>query len=330
MKNGRVIPGTILVVLGALMLLSNFGLLHYHWYNIWRFWPVLLVMVGVNVAFAGSNTRTANGIKLAVLTICVGIIVYVGINGKGGKAPSWWDDTNDVSFYNGFDNDTTDVDSAGHHFSRIPAVNSFYEGLSPQLKEATLNVSGGADSYSLTDTTLSNLFEAISDLGTHYTLQTDTDETQKTLNFVTEGNSKKVLFGWGNHRPNRANMRLNTSVLWNINVDAGATKIDFDLSPYRLKSLKIDGGAASFKVKLGQPEAETHVDVSTGVAEVKISIPKNVACHITTDTGLSEKHFDGFNKINDSDYQTPGFNKATRKIFISLDGGVSSFRVSRY
>jgi len=97
-----------------------------------------------------------------------------------------------------------------------------------------------------------------------------------------------------------------------------------------VKKLSIQGGAASYDVKLGQPLKNTDIEIQTGAASVTIRIPQNAACHITTETGLSSKNFDGFNKKDDDGYETPGFDKAANQIKISIEGAMSDFKVIRY
>jgi hypothetical protein len=70
--------------------------------------------------------------------------------------------------------------------------------------------------------------------------------------------------------------------------------------------------------------------VSTGVSGVDISVPQNAACSIETDSGLSGNDFQGFTKVSDNDYETPGFNAAKNKMHIHISGGLSGFNVKRY
>ena len=129
---------------------------------------------------------------------------------------------------------------------------------------------------------------------------------------------------------NRADMSLNANPEWEINVETGATKLDFDLSKFKVRELKLHGGAAAFDVKLGNPLAMTDVDIQTGVSAIKISIPENAACSIETDSGLSGNDFDGFNKTTDNNYETPGYAAAKNKIHIHMSGGLSDFKVKKY
>jgi len=81
---------------------------------------------------------------------------------------------------------------------------------------------------------------------------------------------------------------------------------------------------------MGQPLSETNVEISTGVSGVDISIPQNAACSIETDSGLSDNHFEGFNKTSDNNYETSGFDAAKNKMHIHISGGLSDFKVRRY
>jgi hypothetical protein len=51
---------------------------------------------------------------------------------------------------------------------------------------------------------------------------------------------------------------------------------------------------------------------------------------ITSSTGLSSNNFDGFNSDGNNEYKTPGFDAAKNKIYITISGGLSDFKVRRY
>jgi hypothetical protein len=126
------------------------------------------------------------------------------------------------------------------------------------------------------------------------------------------------------------NIRLNTNPIWEISIEAGATDLNFDLSKYKLKSVKLSGGAGQFVVKVGQPLETTNINVSTGASDVTIEVPQNAACQVQSDSGLSSTTFDGLTKKDDGHYETDGFDAAKNKIFIHISGGISDFKVHRY
>jgi hypothetical protein len=102
------------------------------------------------------------------------------------------------------------------------------------------------------------------------------------------------------------------------------------LTPYKVSSLRFEGGAASFEAKIGSLEPLTNVTVETGVANIEIEVPTESGCRIVVDSGLSSKDFIGFIKQSDGTYETSNYSTATNKINISLKGGLSSFEVRKY
>lgn len=204
---------------------------------------------------------------------------------------------------------------------------TFNEPYKADIKTARLNISGGGTTYNLSDTT-NQLFSASTRDGKNgrYNLSHSMDDSVYVLDFKMKNHHG---FNWDSDK-NRADFRLNPNPQWEIDVETGATSLDFDLSKFKVKELKLHGGAASFKVKLGMPLTMTDVDISTGVSGVDISIPQNAACSIETDSGLSDNKFDGFNKTSDNNYETPGFDAAKNKMHIHISGGLSDFKVNRY
>ncbi|ASU36352.1 LiaI-LiaF-like domain-containing protein [Mucilaginibacter xinganensis] len=322
MKNDKLIPGVILVLIGAAILLGNFGLLHFRWYNIFHLWPIFLVIAGVNLVFAHNKTIWATIIKISVMVIGVGLLFF----GDFGDRYNFWPRHNFSYHSDDFDdNNDDDSDSSGSDF-KMSGSGAFNEPYNVNIKLARLNITGGGTAYNLSDTT-NQLFSASTmDNDSRYLLTNTKTDSVYVVNFKMKDH-KGINF---DSDKNKAEMRLNSNPIWDISVETGAASLDFDLSKFKIRDLKLHGGAASFNVKLGAPLALTNVDVSTGVSNVEISIPENAACSIETDSGLSGNDFEGFNKTRDNNYETPGFASAKNKIHIHISGGLSGFAVNRY
>jgi hypothetical protein len=161
-----------------------------------------------------------------------------------------------------------------------------------------------------------------------YSLRRTTRGDVSVLDFSMRGKSKWDLDGADG---NTAVLKLNAKPLWDLNLKMGAGTADLDLSTFKVNKLSIEGGAASFTVKLGAPVQTTTVDVKTGVSEIKFSIPKEVACKINVQSGLSSNDFEGFEKQADGSYETKDYkNSFDKSIVINLKGGLSDFEVNRY
>jgi len=72
-RGGFPLWGLVLVALGVIFLLQNLDVIGWDiWGTLWRFWPVLLVLIGLNILLAGRTPWLMFGITLVVL---VGIVV---------------------------------------------------------------------------------------------------------------------------------------------------------------------------------------------------------------------------------------------------------------
>lgn len=316
MRHDKLVPGAILIALGVIFLLHSFGYIHIHWFNILHLWPIFLIIGGINLIFANNRSLWATVLKLAIVFAGIFILLFGNFNNRFNFWPNYSyhynDDYDDVT--------TTDV-------VKVEGNSIFTEPFHADAKTAVLNISGGGTVYTLSDTT-NELFQANTrEFGGRYEYTHHSNDSVFVLNFRMKNSTH---FNWRKNKTNTAVFKLNTAPVWDINVDAGATKVDFDLTKFKIRKVDIDGGAASFKVKLGEPLAATHLNVETGASEVTISIPKNVACSIETDTGLSSNKFDGFSKTDDNKYETAGFRNADKKIYIHISGGISDFKVNRY
>jgi hypothetical protein len=214
-----------------------------------------------------------------------------------------------------------------HNYSKLSFAEPFVMG--DAGKRTILNLSGGGTSFELKGATDSLLFADVKRRNGQFMLTKEVSDSINTLTFKMQDKNHNNRWSLGNGG-NDVDLRLNVQPLWEIHAKMGAGQIDFDLSNYKVRSFNFDGGAAELDLKLGSLLPITDVAVKTGVADVKINIPESSGCRIKTKTGLSSRDFDGFVKLDDGSYETPNYKGSTHKIFITLDGGLSSFEVSRY
>lgn len=326
MRNDKIVPGVILITLGVIFLLHSFNLFHIHWANIFHLWPIFLVIAGVNLLLANNRSPWATVLKIGVVILGLGILLFGNFNNRNNFWPG------NHYYYNHSDDNNNDSDDDGDDnadsLSSTEGKRVFFEPYHPDAHIVKLNINGGGSSYFLRDTT-NQLFQASTKAQfNNYQFSHRSADSVYVLDFDMK---KNVHFRWNkNGKGNVATFKLNTVPVWDMDISTGATKLDFDLTKFKVRKLKISGGAASFDIKMGQPLDATNIDISTGVSEVHINVPKDAACKIVTDSGLTSNSFEGFNKTNDDNYETPGFSAAKKKIFIKFDGGISDFKVTRY
>lgn len=300
MKTGSIFWGTLFVVFGALTLLNNLDVLDVDWWTVIKFWPLVLIFWGLTALLGKQPVRWYTILFIIFLTIFMLAVTGV-ISWFEQHEELDWAETRTQQFSEGWDGP---VDRA--EFRLSAGAGRFYlEGTTTQLLEATTHTTFG-----------------------RYDLDRDHYTDEERLSLRMKGGRSGFWFP-GKLR-NQVKVQLHPDPLWDVVAEVGAATLDFDLSPFRINDVRIDGGAASFRVKLGDRSEEAHVRVQTGASSVEIEVPESVGCELSVVAPLSGKHFPGFQKTGNRTYQTDNFDSTARKIFIDVDAGVSSIRVHRY
>ncbi|MFP5080075.1 LiaF transmembrane domain-containing protein [Pedobacter sp. JCM 36344] len=310
MKLDRIMWGIVLLFIGSVLLLENFNVIEFYWGSVWRFWPIFLIIAGVNILFSKSKSQVGGYISIGVLVVMLGVLFY-----RGTQVPQ---SEKEKNFSMEFDNDDDGGDVKMQSFD-LPFDDA-------AGKKTVLNISGGGTSYTLEGETDSLFTAAVKNKGAAFSLMNNLQDSLRTVTFKMN-NKKNWNMGEGG---NDVNIHLNTKPIWEMHLNMGAGEINFDLSPYQVREFNFDGGAAALDIKFGDILPIADVRIKTGVADVKLSVPTNSGCRITTKSGLSSKDFEGFIKLKDGIYETSNYSTSTKKIFISLNGGLSNFEVKRY
>lgn len=301
MKTGRVFWGVFFVAVGLLFLFGDSLRLDLDVNVVWQLWPVVLILIGLKYLFKNPAAR----ITLASITaLLIALFIYAIFSFN------WVGSDEDGEGYTGQGQDLS-------------------QPYDSTMKRVSFNVELGAGTFLLDGTSDDLITAATNTTFGHYSLDFEREsmdgETKLRLNF--EGESRHMNL---RKMKNRAEVRLNPNPVWDVDVDAGAAKVDFDLSPYKVENFTLDAGAATVKLKFGGLVQELQGRIQIGASSLRIEIPDSVGCEIRLDSGLSSKHFTDFEKVNDDTYQTPDFGQTNRKIYLSVEAGVSSIRVVRY
>jgi hypothetical protein len=324
MKFDKVIWGVLLLFIGGVLLLENFNVINFYWGNIWDFWPVFIIILGVNILFNRGDSQTGNIISLGILVITLGFLFF-----KGQERPAhrfWWSNHRDRVERAADEEDNSDEDNDSDNSVKQNYTASFDAG--DETKKTILNISGGGTAFELKGKTDSLFSADVYRKYSNFGITKTTTDSVNTVTFKMEDKSRHKSWNIGNG--NDINLYLNTAPSWEMHLNMGAGSMDLDLENYKVRSLNFDGGAVALDIKIGSLLPIADVNVKSGLAEVKIKVPEASGCRIKTKTGLSSKDFNGFTKISDGIYETPNYKTATNKVFINLDGGLSSFEVDRY
>jgi hypothetical protein len=295
MNTSRVFWGTLWIVAGVLILLAKLDVMTLEIGSLWKFWPIIFVLWGISLLTGAKSIRALLAVLAALL---IGVLIY-------GLWEQWW----------GIGREPREMTSQ-----------TFRELYDTTLHRASLRFVSGAGTFTIRDT-CADLFQAetTTDRGT-YEIEGRTENDRRDVTLRLGAPSHTFTVGGRN----TVKMSLHAGPVWALNLDLGAAKLDADLSPYAAEEVEIRTGASDVSLRLGDRAQESRVRIQAGVSSISVSVPQRAGCEISSESGLSSKHFDGFTKESDGRYRTANFDGASRKIFLGFKAGVSSLSVRRY
>jgi len=321
MNSKNLFSGGILILLGILFLGKELDWFHVNWHEIFRLWPLLLIYLGL-VAVLGKSSQTSTVVTIVLLCIAIPTVIVRSCQNR----------VEDAFDHNGIkldldDDDDDDKDDNDGDTAFKGANQKLSEPMSDVIKSATLDFQGGAAEFDIKETS-TQLAEADADLNFgNISLKKTGDADSPKLDFALKGKTNKINLGDDNH--NKVNLKLNPNVIWDMNFEFGAGKADFDLSAYKVKNLSIKTGLTETDVKVGDRVDNLDVKVESGLTDIEFQVPTTAGCRIEIDGGLNDKDFEGFIQ-KDGHWETPDYDKATKKITIKFEGGLQSLKVRRY
>ncbi len=297
MKTGRVFWGVFFLVAGVLFLLDRITAWDLHIGLSWKFWPLLLVFIGLGLAIGGRVVRWV----FAALGGCfLAILVASAFEG------AWWHENDE--------------------WSDQSSVQAFHEAYTPGTGHASFRLLSGAGTFTLADTAGDLMTAETESRSGAYELDRTQGDSTVHLRLEYRGPER----GWFRHGRNAVRIRLHPDPVWDVRFDVGASKLDIDASPLKVGSVEVAAGAADVHLKVGSRSPHTDVSVKTGASSVTIFVPESSACELQVKAPLSSTDFRGFEKVSRGFYRAGDPDTSANRVSISLDGGVSSLKVIRY
>lgn len=293
-----------LIALGVLFLLDNLGLVPgLNWAAAWRYWPVALIFLGLNVLV--SQARRPLGTLLSFL-VTAAALAFFGYLLLSGPAEAGRDRLGLPVSAQELRRETFALDAAGVTAAEI----SLDLGNDP----TTIGPLAG-------DGLIAGAIWTAGDLR----LEPERDDGHLTLS-VGANNS-----GWAFLNPatwaagdRQWTIDLSPTVPLDLTVDTGNGPTTAALDRLHLTALTLDAGNSSLTATLPAGDYEVRVDGGNG--RVELRLPAGVAARLEYDGGNGQVVADGrlARVAGDNDegvYETDGYAAAAEHILLDVDGG---------
>lgn len=324
---GRYAGAFFLIFIGIIFLLNTTGAVDWDiWLFLLRFWPVFIILAGIQVVFGKSRYATvANGI-LALVIFSTIAFVALAMNGVEYGGKRWYQQNLADRLSNVF------LVEEGEKITNQGSIDGMQYPDADELK-FTMNL--GAGKFSLTDATTDSLFSYDENYFKNFgkiNFDSDLDEGVLKIDYSQE---KKARFMGVNTLVPEYNISFgNPGVPTSFDLDLGATDGSIELDEVPINKIDIDSGAGDLDIKFVEnllPSEKAEIKVGTG--KVAIYIPEGTAYRVEFSVGV------GSVKIIDQEYTKLGnekevissdFQSAENKLDLKIDVGVGSFTLNYY
>ena len=286
----------IFIGVGVIFLLSNLNIIQGNpWPTILRLWPVLLIMIGLDIIF-GRRSAVGSIISTVLALVVVGGIVLLLIGG--------------VTFGNA-DLQTKQVSSP---LGDIRSAN------------VSIDFSTGENQlYALSDS--SNLIEGdIRYYGTLNFLSTGSGN-QASVQLSSSDAWFQAPFLLGDGSQQRWNIGLNPQATYDVDLNMGVGHSTVDLSKLTLSGGQIDMGVGEVDLRL-PTSSSFRMTINGGVGKLNLHVPGRIGLHVEVDKGLGSFNTSPrLRSIGRDVYETDGFSSAAHQVTLILHAGVGSLDV---
>jgi len=301
MKTGQIFWGVFFLVFGSLFFISDYNLINLNWSFAWDLWPLILIFWGLAIILKDSKVKPyiSAGFGLIIAVIIFGI----------------------------FSNISNNISSDDVEWDTSRSVTSFSEEWDKSIKNAHLEMHAGGGKFYINDKTNKLIEGKSKGLFSNSTFTIDTSDG--IANIYYESSDSDIKIFPKKDLINYLNVKLNENPVWDIDLELGAAKLNFDLSGFKVASLNLESGATTSTFNFGSLQKDVKVNIEMGAAKLKILVPEKFGCKVTGDMVLVAKNLHGFNKTENF-YITDNYEKAEGKIDININSGVSSVSIERY
>ncbi|MSQ21965.1 MAG: hypothetical protein EXR53_01480 [Dehalococcoidia bacterium] len=290
-KSSKNLPlaGIVLLMAGVILLLQTTGVLPWDmWLGLWRFWPLLVIALGIQILFGRKIGWWATVLVIGAILVAIGGALLVG---AGNEKP-----VDSVA------EPLIGLESADVSIKFVAgdlALKSLPAG-SPNLVEGQFGTEGqGARVQLIRSQNKGKLLISI--------------DRQPWIRWFSKASWK---------------LALSQTTKLTMDLDVGAADAKLDLRELKLSELNVNAGAANVEIVMPASAGNVVASINAGAADITLVIPQGVSAKIKKRTGVSSFAIDaGRFPLSGDVYVSPDFEAAKNRVTINLEIGAANVTV---
>lgn len=283
------VAGIVLLIVGVILLLQTTGVLEWDlWLGLWRFWPLLVIALGIHILFGRRIGWWAPVLVILAIMVAIG---GAWLLGPGNEEP---------------------VSSVAEPLTGLESVDVDIKFGAGDLKVSSLP----PDSLNLVEGQFGTE-------GKGARVQLVRSQNTGTL---TISPSRQPWIRWFSKAS--WDISLSQTPRLTMDLDVGAADVTLDLRELKISELGVNAGATDVEIVMPAAAGDVRADINAGAADVTVIIPPGVAAKITKHAGVSSFTIDGGRfPLSGDVYVSPDFAAAKNRVTVDLNVGASTVTV---
>jgi hypothetical protein len=291
-SHAAIVWGAFILFIGIVLLLQATGVLEWRiWGTLWKFWPVLIIIIGLSFLLPRRHGWLLAVLTLAILGVCLGISA--------------------LQYMPTLSHDVTLVEQK---FS--------YPVIGVERAEARIDFSAGSmvvNELQTNNRLLVEINDSHEDLRKPQerviTMEADFTEEGGTVNIDVKSANQRLWDDWPIHWDLGFNRQIPTA----MDIRCDGSKVNLDLEGLKVEKLRLEMNISTGWLMLPISAGDTTVDIDMDVSNLEITVPEGVAVKIKTDINLSVFNIDTERFPRHGDYYvSPGYDSAANRVEMNI------------
>ena len=312
-RRRSIVGPIILIGFGVLFLMGTIRPDFDPWWVFWRYWPLLLIFVGLGQIFDhywnrnpdGSRSHAVSGTAVMMIVL-LAVVIGLGWHGTGRS----WDNSRNWNWGHRWDDRNWGVHVL-HNSQSIDLQGAKRVSADIDMPAGLLRLSSGSNKlldanfdYDDSDGKPAVEYNVSGDLGQLNITQDNSDHTH-----------------WGGSTDNW-DLRVAPNVPIDLKLEMGAGQGNLDLRNVDLTHLEVHIGAGELHVDLTGPRtSDLDATVQGGVGSAFIRLPRDVGVRVNASGGIGSVNAHGLQRDGDA-YVNAAYGKTPATINMTVEGGV--------
>jgi len=313
MKSKHFFGGILFISIGILWILKSLGVISFSWCLFVKLWPLIFIWIGIKMIPMPDKWK----IFLNTTVLLIGISFLLIVSNSKCCDHRWsksYSCSKDWKY--SWNEDEEAMDCSSENFVK-------YEDTF-EIANLKLSATAGKLAFATGKELIS--IQEMKNPRSKINIRTTIDDN--TVNIKAEVRPFKNNISKNSYK---YNVLLNSTPVWNMNLELSATSGQIDLSNFKINELAIESNASSLDIKLGNLYDDVNVKIESNASAVKIMIPHNMESLLKkAENNLSSFKVKGLIQESKNRYVSNSDGETVGTVNITIESNVSSVEVIRY